>query len=360
MDLEILDRVLNPNGNNTPSENGLDNGIYTNNDNDNNIEDNSITDNQIDSSNIEEQTTTTDKPKRGRPPKNNNNNQEVINNEPVQQTQYVENDESEIANNFANYFFERAGWEKPDTQFNNVDEFVDFIYKVIEVNSKPKYSNPIVQDFDEFLNNGGNILDYLNLFQNNLVDIANINLSTPQSQQYVITKFLKETTNWDDDKIGKYITKLENANMLEDEARDAYDKLRMMRVQNYQNEIENQKKLKEQQEQLALQKLQEYNDILENKYNTVLGMNKREVEVFKRFVFEQDENGLTPYQRLIYNDGTLELKIAALIFKSLLNQEEKPNSKQAFLNAYSNKTNNKSNKKSNNDVFDSLDKIFKR
>jgi hypothetical protein len=312
--------------------------------------------------------TKTEEKKRGRPKKNieEEEQQKTVETKESQQKvqKQVQPEESEDSgiSPFVNYFFEKVGWQyNPEVhKFNDVDDFVGFLETVVEENSRPKYSSQLVQDLDEYIANGGDYKDFLNLYNSTTEELGVVNLEDQRSQAHIVTKWLKETTQWTDDKIRKYINTAAEKGILKEEAIEAYQGYKEMKAQEYQQQIQQQKEQREVYEKQTQEKLNLYVNTIDKATEVTIGygFNAKEKEAFKKFLFETNESGVTPYSELFKQDPLLELKLAAHVFKNMNSSKSENNNKDKALNmmkSFKGKTNQNSK---HDDLRDNLDVVF--
>ena len=143
---------------------------------------------------------------------------------------------------------ESLGWnmadfkdeEKPVT----VEEFTQYLGKVVEHNSVPQYADDRIAQLDEYVKNGGKFEDFYQKQQETL-SFDNLDLENEDNQKSIIRELLKHN-GYSDEQINNKISRYEDADMLYDESEDALERLKVIR----ENEIEENRK---QQEEYAKQ-----------------------------------------------------------------------------------------------------------
>lgn len=195
---------------------------------------------------------------------------------------------------------ESLGWnmadfkdeEKPVT----VEEFTQYLGKVVEHNSVPQYADDRIAQLDEYVKNGGKFEDFYQKQQDTL-SFENLDLENEDNQKTVIRELLKYN-GYSDEQINNKISRYEDADMLYDESEDALERLKVIR----ENEIEENRKQQEeyakQQEEQNRQFFQSVqNDI--NNLSTIRGISipKEDRAALYEYIFKVDQDGVSQYQR---------------------------------------------------------------
>lgn len=181
------------------------------------------------------------------------NNQQV--NSKEEPTDTVDEDvdvtESTQVEMFFDAFAEQLGWEagEDEEKPKTIEEFIEYIQDLVEEESKPQYSDTVVEELDAFIKNGGKFEDFYNV-QKELLTLENIDLEDESNQKLVITEYLRTIGN-SESQIQKKIKRWEDAGTLEDEAMDNIEAL---------------KEIKEQQKAAALQEQEQRRIEQENAY----------------------------------------------------------------------------------------------
>lgn len=195
---------------------------------------------------------------------------------------------------------ESLGWNMAD--FNEedkpvtVEEFTQYLGKVVEHNSVPQYADERIAQLDEYVKNGGKFEDFYQKQQDTL-SFENLDLENEDNQKTVIRELLKYN-GYSDEQINNKISRYEDADMLYDESEDALERLKVIR----ENEIEENRKQQEeyakQQEEQNRQFFQSVqNDI--NNLNTIRGISipKEDRAALYEYIFKVDQDGVSQYQR---------------------------------------------------------------
>ena len=205
---------------------------------------------------------------------------------------------SEVVSTFFDAIAETAGWsdvseeEKPKT----VEDLVSFMQNVVESSSTPQYANEDVAALDEYVRNGGRIEDYISNIGAQ-ADISDLDISIESNQRRVVREFLLEK-GFTEDQIKRKLEKYEDADILEDEAADAIESLKEIKVEKQKALLENQKKAKEQmiQEQQAF-----YNNVVNEieALTDIRGVQipKNDKQILMDYIFKVEPDGRTKYQK---------------------------------------------------------------
>jgi len=150
-------------------------------------------------------------------------------------TEEVDPQESNQVTAFFDAFAEAMHWQvdddnKPDT----VEGIIDYMSQLVEENSKPKYSDPRVQQLDEYIKNGGQFDDFYNGLSQE-IQYDTLDMEDESNQKTAISEYL-QLQGYNADQIKKKVERYEDAGVLEDEANDAVAQLKIYK----QHELEQQ------------------------------------------------------------------------------------------------------------------------
>ena len=195
---------------------------------------------------------------------------------------------------------ESLGFNPDDVDEDNkpvtVDGLTDYIRQVVEENSKPQYSDDRIQKLDEYVKNGGKFEDFYTA-QQEMMNLDNIDIEDESNQKAVVRELLKRS-GYSDEKINRRIERFEDADMLEEEAEDALDRLKEI----HQKELED-----AEQQQLAYQKEQEqqaqefFTSVSKgiDKLTNIRGISvpKDDRKALYDYIFKTDATGQSQYQK---------------------------------------------------------------
>lgn len=195
---------------------------------------------------------------------------------------------------------EQFGWDmneiEEDARPVTVEGLTDYIRQVVDQNSVPEYADERIQALDAYVKNGGRFEDFY-AAQQQAVNYDNINLEDENNQRTVIRDLLK-ANGYTDEQINNKIDRYESADMLEEEAEDALSRLKVIK----QQETE---RLQQQQEAAMKRQQEETKAFYDTMYKDISGLtNIRGINIPKEdrkqlfdYIFKQDADGLTQYQK---------------------------------------------------------------
>ncbi len=195
---------------------------------------------------------------------------------------------------------EQFGWDmneiEEDTRPVTVEGLTDYIRQVVDQNSVPEYADERIQALDAYVKNGGRFEDFY-AAQQQAINYDNINLEDENNQRTVIRDLLK-ANGYTDEQINNKIDRYESADMLEEEAEDALSRLKVIKQQ--ETEM-----LQRQQEAAMKRQQEETKAFYDNMYKDISGLtNIRGINIPKEdrrqlfdYIFKQDADGLTQYQK---------------------------------------------------------------
>lgn len=205
--------------------------------------------------------------------------------------------EAEQVTAFFDAFAEAMHWDVDDEEKpNTVQGIIDYMSNVVEENSKPTYSDPRIEKLDEYVRNGGSFDDfYSGLSQE--IQYDSLDLENESNQKMAVREFLS-IQGYTDEQINSKLERYEDADMLEDEAKDAVERLKNIKQQQIAAEQKAQQERYEQQRQQVI----EFSNNLTNSISNLTDI--RGVKVPKEdkaklldYITRTDENGLTQYQK---------------------------------------------------------------
>lgn len=225
----------------------------------------------------------------------------------------IDNGSTEVDSNVVSNFFdaiaEKLGWdideEDEDSKPKDVDSLIKYFQDIIEEESKPTYASEEVEALDNFVKQGGDLKQYLQIDAE--LDLDDIDMEDESNQKLVVKQFLKEK-GISAKQIEKKISKYEEAGLLEDEAQDALESLK---------EIKEDKK-----EQLLLEQKKQYERMVANQqkfYNSVVSEIKglknirgitvpeKDKKVLIDYILKPDTDGKTKYQKDYAKGGVKNL-----------------------------------------------------
>lgn len=210
----------------------------------------------------------------------------------------VDQEETTQVTAFFNTIAEKLNWEvgEEDEIPQTAEELVDYFQDAIEEASVPTYASDEVAALDEFVKNGGNLRDYFSIDAE--IDVEDIDIEDNElNQKAVLKEFLKEK-GFSNKQIDKKLTKYDEAGLLADEAEDALEALKEIKIEKKEQLLANQKKAAEE----AKRNQQVFFD---NVVNEIKGLDnvrgiaipEKDKKVLLEYIFRPEADGKTRYQK---------------------------------------------------------------
>lgn len=182
--------------------------------------------------------------------------------------------------------------DKPVT----VDGLTDYIKQVVDENSKPQYADDRIQKLDEYVKAGGKFEDFYSA-QQEMMNLDNIDIEEESNQKAVVRELLKRS-GYSDDKINRRIERFEDADMLEEEAEDALERLKEI----HQKELEDAQREQYEYQQAQERQAREFFDSVSkgiNKLTNIRGINvpTDDRKALYDYIFKTDATGQSQYQK---------------------------------------------------------------
>ena len=195
---------------------------------------------------------------------------------------------------------ESLGWNMTD--FNDddkpvtVDQFTEYLGKVVEQNSVPKYADDRIAKLDEYVKNGGKFEDFYAKQQESL-SFENLDLENESNQKSVIRELIKYN-GYTDEQINNKISRYEDADMLYDESEDALERLKFIRQQEIEDSRKQQEELAKQQEEQNKQFFQNVSQDISS-LDSIRGISipKEDRAALYDYIFKVDQDGISQYQK---------------------------------------------------------------
>lgn len=195
---------------------------------------------------------------------------------------------------------ESLGWNMTD--FNDddkpvtVDQFTEYLGKVVEQNSVPQYADERIAKLDEYVKNGGKFEDFYTKQQESL-SFENLDLENESNQKSVIRELLKYN-GYTDEQINNKISRYEDADMLYDESEDALERLKFIRQQEIEDSRKQQEELAKQQEEQNKQFFQNVSQDISS-LDSIRGISipKEDRAALYDYIFKVDQDGISQYQK---------------------------------------------------------------
>ena len=234
------------------------------------------------------------------PNPNDVNNNDGLDNNPDDQTDDTDDaDKLETQNVqlFFDAFAEKLGWdvtddEKPDS----LEGLINYIEDTVAENSIPQYADDRIAQLDAYVKNGGKFEDFYNGMSQN-IQYDNMDMEDESNQKMAVRDYLK-LSGYSDEQIDKKIERYEDADMLEDEATDAIERLKEHQQLQLQQQQEEQEALRVQQQQQAQQFVTSLNNTI-NSLDNIRGIAipKQDRKALFDYITKVDASGMTQYQK---------------------------------------------------------------
>lgn len=277
-DIEHIDDDDTTSTVNTQTEDDVNTGVYED-DSDipDNILNNQTSDNNLDDDDLDEQ------------------------DDDDQVTQIDENESAQIGA-FFDAFAEELGWDvDEDNKPKTVEDIVSYMGEVIKENSTPQYADERIAKLDEYVKNGGRFEDFYQRQQEN-ISYEDMDMEDESNQKAAVRE-LYRLQGYTDDQISRRIERFEDADMLEEEATDAIERLKSIKAQQLAEYEEQQRLARQAQEDQA----REFMDNLTNSINSLdsirgISIPKADRKELFDYITKVDADGLTRYQKEFNNN----------------------------------------------------------
>ena len=190
---------------------------------------------------------------------------------------------------------EKLGFEDSDNKPKDADSLIEYFSEYIKSNSQPNYASEEVQALDEFVHNGGNIKDYFEI--DNDLDLEDIDMEDENNQKAVLKEYLKEK-GISNEKINKRVTRYEDLGSLEDEATDALEELKEIKINKKEQLLADQKKASE---EYANRQREYYTNVVDEikGLDNIRGIKvpEKDKNVLLNYIFKPEADGKTKYQK---------------------------------------------------------------
>lgn len=198
---------------------------------------------------------------------------------------------------FFDAFAEELGWEVDDDEKpTSIDGLIEYIQDVVEENSKPQYSDERIARLDEYVRNGGNFDDFYNNMSQD-IQYEKLDIEDEDNQKLAVKDYLR-LSGYTEEQINRKIERYEDAGVLEDEASDAIERLKIYKQQQIEQQQKAQEQYRMQQEQQAMEFVNSLNNTITN-LKTIRGVNipKEDRKLLFDYITKVDATGQTQYQK---------------------------------------------------------------
>jgi hypothetical protein len=235
-----------------------------------------------------------------------------------------DSESNEIVSTFFDAIAESIGWDDvdDDEKPKSVEDLVEYMKSAVEAGSVPKYANDEVAKLDEFVRNGGNIADYIEAVSDDYDDSV---IDNVDGQRSVVAEFLA-AKGFSDAQIQRKLNKYEDAEILEDEAKDALESLKELKANNTEALLEAQKIAK----QTAEKEQQNFYTGVVSEIEALTHV--RDIKIPEKdkkdlvdYIFKVESDGRTKYQKDYVSSSKNLIESAYFTMKgdSLISQAKK-------------------------------------
>lgn len=198
---------------------------------------------------------------------------------------------------FFDAFAEELGWDvKDDEKPDSMEGLINYIEDTVAENSKPQYADDRIAQLDAYVKNGGKFEDFYNGMSQN-IQYDNMDMEDESNQKMAVRDYLK-LSGYSDEQIDKKIERYEDADMLEDEAIDAVERLKEHQEYQLQQQQQEQEALRAQQQQQAQQFVTDLSNTI-NSLDNIRGVAipKQDRKALFDYITKVDASGMTQYQK---------------------------------------------------------------
>lgn len=220
-----------------------------------------------------------------------------LNNNNDDDDQQVESWETAQVGAFFDAFADELGWDVDDNDKpDSIKALIDYIGDMVEENSKPQYADERIEQLDQYVKNGGRFEDFYNN-QSQTISYDNMDMEDESNQKAVVRDYMK-LQGYDDEAINRKIERYEDADMLEEEAEDAVNRLKTIREQQLAEQQAYQEQVRQQQEAQAVQFMNDLNAGINGLSNIRgIAVPKEDRKALFDYITKTDADGLTQYQK---------------------------------------------------------------
>lgn len=209
----------------------------------------------------------------------------------------ITEEESSQVGAFFDAFAETLGWDVSDEERpDSIEGLISYIQQIVEQNSKPEYADERIQHLDEYVKNGGKFEDFYNNMSQS-ISYDDLDVESETDQKLAVRDYLK-LQGYTEEQISKKIQRYEDADVLEDEASDAIERLKEIKQLELEETQRQQQQHAERQKQSAIQFVSDLNNKISN-ITSIRGVQipKQDRKLLFDYITKVDANGMTQYQK---------------------------------------------------------------
>lgn len=225
----------------------------------------------------------------------------------------ITEEESSQVGAFFDAFAESLGWDVSDEERpDSIEGLISYIQQIVEQNSKPEYADERIQHLDEYVKNGGKFEDFYNNMSQS-ISYDDLDVENGTDQKLAVRDYLK-LQGYTEEQISKKIQRYEDADVLEDEASDAIERLKEIKQLELEETQRQQQQYAERQRQSAIQFVSDLNNKISN-ITSIRGVQipKQDRKLLFDYITKVDANGMTQYQK-DFNKNTINNLIESAYF----------------------------------------------
>ena len=217
--------------------------------------------------------------------------------ETEEEQEEIDPNEASMVGAFFDAFAESLNWDVTDEERpTSIDGIIKYIEDVVEENSKPEYSDERVAQLDQYIRNGGRFEDFYNN-QSQSIQYDTLDMEDESNQKAVVREYMK-LQGFSDEQINRKIERYEDADVLEDEAGDAIERLKQIKEMQIQQAQAEQEHLRQAQEEQARQFMTDLNSSIASLDNIRgIAVPKEDRKALLDYITKTDADGLTQYQK---------------------------------------------------------------
>ncbi len=209
----------------------------------------------------------------------------------------ITEEESSQVGAFFDAFAESLGWDVSDEERpDSIEGLISYIQQIVEQNSKPEYADERIQHLDEYVKNGGKFEDFYNNMSQS-ISYDDLDVENETDQKLAVRDYLK-LQGYTEEQISKKIQRYEDADVLEDEASDAIERLKEIKQLELEETQRQQQQYAERQRQSAIRFVSDLNNKISN-ITSIRGVQipKQDRKLLFDYITKVDANGTTQYQK---------------------------------------------------------------
>ena len=174
------------------------------------------------------------------------------------------------------------------------EDMVKAVDEIVKSKSKPVYANEISEEFDAFLRDGGDPLEFMREF----VGDNNNSIPTTQEEKEEIVRAVLKDSGYSDRQIDRKIDSFIESDTLDEELNDALDILKRKNAKNVEETIKEKRRAEAESIEANKRMLNDISSYIDN-MTTIrdIPVTKEQAKNLKDYLLKFDKDGMTGYQR---------------------------------------------------------------